>query len=77
MMSLGQSIKQHRESCKLTQAQLAERSGLTPTHIQKIEAGKRPGITLYTLAWIAQGLTITPAELLTDVVIIEPRAVKQ
>ena len=77
MITLGQSIKQHRETRGLTQAQLAERSGLTITHLQKIEAGKRPGITLYTLARIAQGLTITPAELLTDVVIIEPRAVKQ
>lgn len=77
MITLGQSIKQHRETRGLTQVQLAELSGLTTTHIQKIEAGKRPGITLYTLARIARGLDITPAQLLIDVVIIEPQAVKQ
>lgn len=76
-MTLGQSIKQHREALGLTQAQLAERAGLTNTHLQKIEAGKTPGITLFTLARIAQGLDTTPAHLLNDVVIIEPRAVKQ
>jgi transcriptional regulator with XRE-family HTH domain len=42
-MKLGELIKSFRESKGLSKIELAERAGVSQTHIQNIEIGKREG----------------------------------
>lgn len=52
---IGQRIKALRTEMKLTQGELAERSGLQLTHISRIEAGKY-SVGIDTLSAIANVL---------------------
>lgn len=52
---IGQRIKALRTEMKLTQGELAERSGLQLTHISRIEAGKY-SVGIDTLSAIAKVL---------------------
>ncbi len=57
-MSLGQRLKQRRESLKITQRQLAESLEVTPQHISAIEQDKRiPSLSF--LIKLAEELGIT------------------
>lgn len=38
--NLGKSLKKYRIACNLTQEQLAEKVGIHPTYVGKLEAGK-------------------------------------
>jgi transcriptional regulator with XRE-family HTH domain len=56
-------VKRTRERQELTQAQLAERSGLTPAAISQIEAGDRlPAFN--TIMALAKALKTTPDDLM-------------
>ena len=52
---LGQRIRKLRKQADLTQAQLAERVGITPDYVGRIERG-RGAVTLATLSQIAEAL---------------------
>ena len=58
-MSLGQRLKQRRESLKITQRQLAESLEVTPQHISAIEQDKRiPSLSFLTKLAEELGVTI-------------------
>lgn len=62
---LGKKIKEIRKSKKLTQAELAWRTGLTPNFIGLIERGKkRP--SLETLIKIGKALEVSPSVFFED-----------
>jgi transcriptional regulator with XRE-family HTH domain len=62
--SLGQAIEEARRKAELSQEDLAERSGIHPTHISGLERGAR-NPTYETLAQVGEGLGITVGELAT------------
>ena len=55
---LGMRIKMLRENEGLTQVQLAERAGIQPSHLSRIEAGKY-AVTFETVQAIAEALGMT------------------
>lgn len=63
-MSLGQRIRNRRQTMKLTQKQLAEAISLSPQHISAIEENKRAP-SLVSLVKIAEELGVTADYLLT------------
>lgn len=63
MGDLGSNLRAARKKLKLTQEQVAERSGVHPTEVSRIEAGKRdPQVS--TLRKLAAALEVPPGELL-------------
>jgi transcriptional regulator with XRE-family HTH domain len=61
--NLAYQLKYHRLRQGLTQEKLAEKAGLNPRHIQKLESGQL-NVTIGTLVYIALALDITLIELL-------------
>ena len=62
MLTIGQSIKQHRKKAKLTQKELAEKTGYHINHIQDLEKDRHtPKIT--TVIDIADLLGVSIDEL--------------
>ncbi len=60
---LGTNLRAARAKLELTQEQVAERSGVHPTEVSRIEAGKRdPRIS--TLRRLARALEVPPGDLL-------------
>lgn len=60
---LGSNLRDARKRLGLTQEQVAERSGVHPTEVSRIEAGKRdPRVS--TLLRLARALEVRPGELL-------------
>jgi transcriptional regulator with XRE-family HTH domain len=60
---LGSNLRAARKKLGLTQEQVAERSGVHPTEVSRIEAGKRdPQVS--TLRKLAAALEVPPGELL-------------
>lgn len=57
---IGQQIKDRREALGMTQAQLAERSGMAQSAVANIESGKKNDIQLSTLTKIAKSLECEP-----------------
>lgn len=63
MGDLGSNLRAARKKLKLTQEQVAERSGVHPTEVSRIEAGKRdPQVS--TLRKLAAALEVPPGDLL-------------
>lgn len=62
LFDIGRRIAELRAARGLTQEQLAERLGIDPTHLQKIEGG-RLNVTVRTLVTLAAALGCTPGEL--------------
>lgn len=63
MGDLGTNLRDARKRLGLTQEEVAERSGVHPTEVSRIEAGKRdPRIS--TLLRLARALEVRPGELL-------------
>ena len=60
---VGASVRAARRSAKMSQRLLAEQTGMTVQHLQRIEYG-RQNITLKTLARLARALGVSPASLL-------------
>lgn len=63
-MSISQAVRQLREQRRLTKANLAERCGLAPSYLSRLESGDYKSPTVATLVTIAQGLDVDPRELL-------------
>jgi transcriptional regulator with XRE-family HTH domain len=59
-------VKKHRNGRNLTQEELAEKAGLHPTYVAKIECGTR-GCSLNTIQKISDALEIPPQALLGPV----------
>lgn len=60
-MTIAQAIREKRKELDLTQAQLAERSGVTQGHLSQIEKGdRRPSLT--TLLKLRDALELTADE---------------
>jgi len=53
---IGRQIRQAREAAGWTQAELAERAGLSQQHVSLIEAGGRPELSIRTLMRLADAL---------------------
>jgi len=60
---LGSNLRDARKRLGLTQEEVAERSGVHPTEVSRIEAGKRDPRTS-TLLRLARALEVRPGELL-------------
>ncbi len=60
-MNVGQRIKELRERSGFTQNRLAEWSGVSQTHLRRVELGQQD-ITIGQLQLICDGLGITLAE---------------
>jgi DNA-binding Xre family transcriptional regulator len=60
-------LKQARESKQLSQYELAQRSGMSPQNIQKLEQGRAKGIQLDTLDALCEALDCEIQELLVRV----------
>ncbi|MCD6311200.1 MAG: helix-turn-helix transcriptional regulator [Elusimicrobia bacterium] len=56
-------VRKYRKKSDLTQEELAEKSGLHPTYIAKIESGRQV-CSLKTLSRIADALSVSPHTLL-------------
>ncbi|EMB43857.1 helix-turn-helix transcriptional regulator [Treponema denticola] len=59
----SKNIRELREKLNLTQAQLAEKTGITEKYLSAIETGKKWG-SFYTLSSLAEALKVQPFELL-------------
>lgn len=63
MGDLGSNLRDARKGLGLTQEQVGERSGVHPTEVSRIEAGKRdPRVS--TLLRLARALEVQPGQLL-------------
>lgn len=63
MGDLGSNLRGARKRLGLTQEQVGERSGVHPTEVSRIEAGKRdPRIS--TVLRLAKALEVRPGQLL-------------
>lgn len=60
-MDVGQRIKELRERAGFTQNRLAEWSGVSQTHLRRVELGQQD-ITIGQLRLICDGLGVTLAE---------------
>ena len=60
---IAQSIKERRRKLKMTQDELAAAASVDRGYISEIESGKK-NFTIQILERIAQGLQITPEELM-------------
>ncbi len=56
MQSLGDQIRVIREQLRMTQVQLAQRSGLSQSFIAETESGKRFNLSMVTINKLARGL---------------------
>ena len=69
--NLGQNVARLRAARGLSFEALADRCGMSWRHIQKVEHGHN--VTLKTLAKLADGLEVDPAELLARRRLVEER----
>ena len=53
---IGPQIRECREAAGWTQAELAERAGLSQQHVSLIEAGGRPELSVRTMMRLADAL---------------------
>lgn len=59
MNDLRNKLKETRKSKKMTQAEIAEKLGMTQQQYQKIESGKTPEMQVTTLKKICKELQIS------------------
>ncbi len=59
------NLRAIREELGLSQSELARRIERKPSYICDLENKRRPGVTLETVAAIAEGLGVAPATLLS------------
>lgn len=63
---MGNRIKLFREQCKMTQDELAEKSGLSRPYICNLENGKRTVIKSTTMVAIAKALDTSVSKIFFD-----------
>ena len=66
-IEFGKRLKNKRQQLDLTQEQLAEKADLTLSYVGSIERGER-NVSLGNIIALAQALTISPKELMPDLV---------
>ncbi len=64
--AIGRRVRQLRERRGLTQLKLAHRTGLALNTISRLEAGAQDDQKLSTLQALAEALSVTVADLLTE-----------
>lgn len=63
MGALGENLRRARQRLGITQEEVGHRSGVHPTEVSRIEAGKRdPRVS--TLERLAKAVEVSPADLL-------------
>jgi DNA-binding XRE family transcriptional regulator len=62
---LGATIRHYRKEAGISQETLAERAGLHPVYVGKVERGEQ-WISLHALLGVAKALRVPPAELLRE-----------
>jgi transcriptional regulator with XRE-family HTH domain len=62
-MALGRTIRQLRQARGLTQAMLARRAGIAPSHIALLEGGHRGNPSLAVLRRLARALGVSIGKL--------------
>lgn len=70
MLSLGTAIRRLREEAGLPQRELADRAGISPSYLSRIEADHRDP-TLDVLRRLTRELSVWPGLLLATVVRVE------
>jgi putative transcriptional regulator len=60
------SLKYFRRRAKLTQCQLAKKTGLSQAYINELENGRKSNPSFFVLAKLANALEIPAADLFTD-----------
>jgi transcriptional regulator with XRE-family HTH domain len=63
---VGRNVREHRDRLGLTQEELAERSGLHPVEVGRLERGTRD-MRVSTVAKLARGLGVPALELMRGV----------
>ena len=63
-MGFADAVKVMREQRHLTKAELAERSGLAPSYMSRLESGDYKSPSIETLVSIARGMEMDPRDLL-------------
>lgn len=56
--NIGNTIKQHRKECGLTQLALANKVGCTQSEVSKVESGRKPAVTMAMIIRICKELDI-------------------
>lgn len=72
---IGQRIRKFRKACNLSQEQLAEKAGISTTHMSHIETGNTK-LSLPVFVEIAKVLSVQTDELLYDVSQISKTPIK-
>ncbi len=73
---IGQRIRKYRKACNLSQEQLAEKIGISTTHMSHIETGNTK-LSLPVFVDIANTLSVQTDALLYDIPQINKTAIKQ
>ena len=73
---IGQRIRKYRKACSLSQESLAERVGISVTHMSHIETGNTK-LSLPVLVDIAAVLNVRTDDLLRDSPVITPGSVSE
>ena len=66
MKFVGAKLKRLREERFLSHRELAERSGVSPTTVLNLENSESPKPHPRTIRKLAEGLGVSPAELIED-----------
>ena len=61
-IEMGQRIRVRRRVLRISQEELAERSGFHPTYVSSVERGER-NVSLMTILRIAEALEMDPSRL--------------
>jgi transcriptional regulator with XRE-family HTH domain len=72
LQSIAANVRRLRRKRSLTQEQLAERTGLDLSYVQRIERAER-SVSLAKLAALADALDVAPAVLLRSAALPRPR----
>ena len=68
------NLRAYRVESGLSQSELARRLGTVPSYICDLESGRRTGVTIGTVAQIAEQLGIAPSSMLS--LIRTPHAIR-
>ena len=64
--AFGENMRRHRVKHRLTQGQVAKRSGISKSEISRLERGMR-NPRLDTIVRVARGIGVAPSKLLTRI----------
>lgn len=71
MPKLGEVVRELREARGWTQVELAERAGLSSSHVSYLESGERINVTLWVVCQIANALEVSLDYLLAQIGVYE------